>query len=245
MRLNKKESNVKRRNATALVMLLMAALSVEAQQNGTVNGAILETAKKGVGDAFVTLTTVPNPAQRELRGIQLTAVTAKDGSYRFTNVPAGDYRICAQVPGTKLVNPCDWGKPAVTVKVAAGATVDAGSLTLEEGYVLEVDVDDPQDLIALTKRRFQVGHLHFMVRGNGYTLPLVPTPLKKIDSQYSYVVPFDTDLEVMGYYGGFLISDPDAKSKAKNGDTLVWTVKFAKNDPPKPLKVAVGGVVGR
>jgi hypothetical protein len=145
-----------------------------------------------------------------------------------------------QAPGTKFLNPCDWQDQVPTVQVTGKTGVNAGTIEIPDGYLLEVDVKDTQGLIAQFKRRNQQAHLSFSVRGAKRLHVLAPSPGKTLDSQFSFVVPFETDLELITLASLYDVADEESKSEQRD-NVLVRKLRFAKNDVPKPVKIAVNG----
>jgi hypothetical protein len=54
------------------------------------------------------------------------------------------------------------------------------------------------------------------------------------------VVPFETDLELITQASLYDVVDEESKSEQRD-NVLVRKLRFAKNDGPKPVKIAVNG----
>jgi len=81
-------------------------------------------------------------------------LAAGDGSFRFSDVPAGRYVICAHIPqlyqrevDRPYVDSCVWREFAQTVAVSDGQQLAAVSLIATVAHVLRVRVDDPAGLL--------------------------------------------------------------------------------------------------
>jgi hypothetical protein len=68
---------------------------------------------------------------------RVTSVSAADGSFQISNVPAGSYRVTANFTNEPIA---DWVADLVPVTVAAGATVSGVQIQADSGGVLEVTV---------------------------------------------------------------------------------------------------------
>lgn len=221
--------------------LMIPILCTMAYAQSMVSGILVDSAQKEIGDAYVIIGIVPAAPPAVTAPFFSTTITGRDGSFRFGNVPAGEFRICTQTPGKKFLNSCDWLDKSPTVKTDGKAAADVGKIVLQEGYLLEVDIKDLQGLVGSYKKRQQEAHLGFAVKSSNRFHVLLPSLGKAADSQYSFVVPFDTDLELSIQASFFVVADEENKSEAR-GNQLIRKLRFAKNDPPKPIKVAVNGV---
>ena len=78
-----------------------------------------------------------------------------DGAFQFTQLPAGSYRLCAQVPQEKIrrgddrfVDSCGlWESVPPPVTLAAGETRKGAVVTVARGYLLKIRVNDPGKLL--------------------------------------------------------------------------------------------------
>ncbi len=224
-----------------LLAVLALRLAAQTTNGAPVSGALTGTDKKAIANAYVILSVIPAAPPAVTQPYHSITRTATDGKFRFDNVPAGDFRVCIQAPGTKLLNPCDWLDRVPTVHVVGRAAVDAGTLEIPEGYLLEVNLTDSQGLIALSKRRAQQAHLSFAIRGAGRSYIIGPTPGRPQDTQFSFVVPFDTDLELLTQVSLYDVADLDNKSEQRD-NLLVRKLRFARTDVPSAVRIAVNGL---
>lgn len=223
-----------------LTALLGLQLNGQVTEGAPVSGVLADSGKKAIPAAWVILSVIPAAPPTITQPFHSITRTGTDGRFLFENVPVGEFRICMQAPGTKFLNPCDWLDQVPTVKVASKAPVNAGTVEIGEGYLLEVDVKDNQGLIAQSKRRLQQANLSFAVRGTRRFHILLQSQGKAQDSQFSFVVPFETDLELITQASLYDVVDEENKSEQRD-NVLVRKLRFAKNDGPKPVKIAVNG----
>ncbi|HMD54027.1 MAG TPA: carboxypeptidase-like regulatory domain-containing protein [Phycisphaerae bacterium] len=113
-----------------LVLALFAGLAVitpsliraddSTTATGTITGKVIDASGNPVPGAKVSA----RLTKRVAGAPRLTATTADDGTFAINDVPAGSYNIMVR---DKTAGK---GKSDTAVKVAAGATADAGTITL-------------------------------------------------------------------------------------------------------------------
>lgn len=128
------------RNQMILLMgMLAAAMSVQGQ--GVVSGVLSDDKSKAYADGARVLVVRVAERPEGFEPFVSNAVTAKDGSYRIGNVPAGKYELCVNTNGGEFVDTCRWGKAAGTALVVNGGTAVV-NLSLTRGRVFTIDVKD-------------------------------------------------------------------------------------------------------
>lgn len=74
-----------------------------------------------------------------------------DGTFSLSNVPPGQYEICADAPNAAVLDPCEWtrgGAPRITIKGTAASPLPVMvEVKVETGYMLQVHLNDPQQLL--------------------------------------------------------------------------------------------------
>jgi hypothetical protein len=118
------------------------AVSVADGQGTPIPGAVIAYQReyRSTVDSAGRLT--PAPGESLARGIT-TADAA--GGVRISNLPSGNYAMCAYVPGAPYLDPCKWQTPIVTA--VSNGTVARRTITLTRGVFLNVHVDDPLSLL--------------------------------------------------------------------------------------------------
>lgn len=241
--------------------ILLASVSVWAQSSGaTVSGTLQDESGKPISKALVVLTIQPAPPPAVTKPYYAATESAADGTYMIGNVPEGEFRLCAQAPGTRFLNPCEWGggvagglggpvsgavegpSPGAPVLAVKGTTsVNAGITELVEGYLLRVEVSDTQNVVKDNVRKLGDAHLGFEVRGLGRTLLLRPIPGGRTENEYGVVVPFDVDLDLVTHFNKFEVADEEGLSAVAEKQ-LTRRMRFAKADAAKSVKIRVSGV---
>ena len=128
-----------------------------AQPAGTaqVTGAVLKTQGVPVAEATITLVPVGKLGER-------TAAAAADGSFTFTGVAAGQYRITVTVPGLDFYT-------SGVFTVRPGAAVTLPGITLTISSTTSINVVASPDQIAVAEVHMQEQQRVFGVFQNFYT----------------------------------------------------------------------------
>ena len=106
---------------------------------GRIGGTVVTGDNTPVARASVAVQSQPNTGTAPFRA---SAFTEPDGSFVVPGVPAGGYRICVQVPGSALLNPCTWSTGPPSITTASGQAASLGTIRLETGYLLQVRLLD-------------------------------------------------------------------------------------------------------
>ena len=86
-----------------LAMMLAKSL---AGQDSPLLGQVRDERLRPIHGAQVSISVNPTPGSRDKPFYQ-SALTGPDGIYRF-RAPQGNYRLCAQLPNSNLLDNCTW-----------------------------------------------------------------------------------------------------------------------------------------
>ena len=119
--------------------------SVTAEDGAPVAGAVV---------SYTRITRLVGPAARARPApgeavVRSSISSDANGAFAVSNLPAGDYVLCAEAPSQPYLNPCKWSS-APKVTIAAGA-VHRPALVLKKGVFLKVRVNDPKGLLPPVK----------------------------------------------------------------------------------------------
>ncbi len=147
---------------------------VTAQIGGAVfAGTVVNVYRVGQGPAFST-----------------KAITAKDGTYAVTGLPAGTYRVCASDRGGTVVDHCLWPDFHSVVAVA-GAQSATADIQLKKATTLSVRVNDPGR--NLSRKAGDTVTPHVLV--GGFDMSGIFHPAREVKdaggSTYELVIPTD------------------------------------------------------
>lgn len=113
-------SSISRRDTIKSLFILAIALIPAAGQparlifTGTITGRLTGDDGTAISGGYVSLQLQPPyPKSRSLE-TEWNIKSASDGSFRFERLNEGVCKLCAQVPRSAWLNPCQWGlKPTV------------------------------------------------------------------------------------------------------------------------------------
>ncbi len=179
--------------ATAIsVLAILAQNSVAA----TITGKVVDTSNHAVPAAIVTISEAApsktDPPTFHGAGTQ----TAADGTFSFTNLDAGTYLVCSQVPHGSLLNPCQWTKTLPLVTVASSTATASITLTMQPGYRLPVRVNDPQNLLAANEGKTPGAHLLIGISGGYHFEEALIDSTDSAGRNVSLLVPFGVPIAV-------------------------------------------------
>lgn len=130
------------RSSVAVFNLVLSSLCF-AQNDTTVEGFVRDSSAKPIRGAILSLV----PAEATADSTIFSAVSHEDGSFLFTDVAAGKYRVCGLVLRGWYINPCIWGYPAPSVDVSAGQRASRVELVLPDGAALNIRLLDDQKVM--------------------------------------------------------------------------------------------------
>ena len=160
------------------------------------------------------------------------------GAYTLTGLRAGEYLLCPDAIGSDLINPCSWAMPTETVRVAAGQTVTGVDRAIARGRLIEVEVDDPGELLDQNEVAGRGVHLLAGVWGPDKRFHTARiTKSDKKSRTYAVAVPFDTpvSLDVRGRK----LDLEDDKGRAKKEDDAPVALTAARTSSRASVKVVV------
>ncbi len=123
-----------------LILLSYSALC----QAAKIQGVVIDDSGKPVAGIYAVAT-----AQSATDHSTYSSVTNSKGEYSFDALPPGKYSICIQSPGGPQLNNCQWAV-ATQATVAAAQTLGNQAITVTQGGLLKIRLDDPKQLIAHT-----------------------------------------------------------------------------------------------
>ena len=124
----------------------------QAQQSpGTISGIVYGPDGKPLPGTTVwanLVSAAPRPVKANSAIPTLKALTASDGLFTLSQVPLGDYVLCARNAGVAALNPCGWGT-APRIQVTNGRPSMTGQeVRMAAGVTLQVHLDDPAGHLA-------------------------------------------------------------------------------------------------
>lgn len=188
---------------------------------GEVQGSVVDEAGRPVSNARVLINkALPASSPRPLAppiitGPQVTARQA-DASGRFQagGLPPGQYVFCAQTTVQGLLDPCHWAATAPTLTVAAGQTITGVKITMANGAVVSIHLDDPKGLLKPVSgvTDFDCQFHAVTTKGHHYNAPITGASVNGRD--HAVTIPFGTALSIQVISPHLIVNDSSGKPAA-------------------------------
>jgi hypothetical protein len=128
--------------------------------------------------------------------VRRTVSCDANGAFSVSNLPVGEYLLCAEVPSGPYLDPCKWS-------LAQSTTVSAGSvarptIVLKKGVLLKIRVIDPAGLLPPVKEDLlhPLNLIVGVVFGEGAFLRATNTGVDGTGRDYQISVPAGTPLKL-------------------------------------------------
>ncbi|MCW5982620.1 MAG: hypothetical protein KIT09_31320 [Bryobacteraceae bacterium] len=214
--------------STILVGILTAGLSAFGQVSARMEGLVSSDDGQALEGVVLRYRRVPRIASISGRfelvpGEDVVdGATASDarGTFTVSNLPAGDYVVCAEVPSAPYLDPCKWSaSPMLTL--SAGA-VGRPAVVLRRGVFLRVRVNDPEGLLPAVKPGpMKAGNLIIGVRfGNGAFHGANITYVDGSGRDYAMVIPAGEPLFLWVFSRHVKLTDSD-RSPVDNSGAMI------------------------
>ena len=213
------------RTTLHLVFTLFLGSSLLAQSPATasISGTLRTEDGKSVS-AVVRLRSRTNPTMRPV------AVTpAPTGAFTLTNLPAGNYELCASVSSDPYTDPCVWTPSGTPVTLQPGQTLTGVVLTIKKASTLKVHVNDPGKLI---KDSREGAILMGVVAPNGQFFPAMRKNSNSNGNDYEVTVPFDQQFHFSIVPIGLSVADANNQDV---GDRQSIPQQHQSNGPTPPV----------
>jgi hypothetical protein len=214
--------------------------SVTAEDGAPLAGAVVSYARitRLVGPAARAR---PAPGEAVVRS---SISSDTNGAFAVSNLPAGEYVLCAEVPSGPYLNPCKWSSsPKVTI--GAGA-LHRPALVLKRGVFLKVRVNDPRGLLPpVTNDASRAPNLIIgVVFGSGAFLAAAITGADQSGRDYQMSIPAGVPLKLWVFSRHVTLTDSMALPvdnsggripfQAVAGQDQVFTLNVSGRDPQSP-----------
>ena len=221
--------------------LLLGCIPATAQ-TGSISGIVFGPDSKPLGGTIVwanLVSTPPKPGTANSSIPILKTVAAGDGSYTLSQVPAGDYVLCAKNSSVDALNPCAWGG-AVRVQIANGnLSVSGQAIRMAPGVTLQVHLDDPSGHLATHEGKTPGANMIVGVATAQGFHPLPITASSGNGRDYKLLVPFDVTNNVSVSTRFFKLNDEGGTPLSATGPTI--PVRFSAGTPAKVVNLRVVG----
>ncbi len=142
---------------------VLLTVTASGQQVGSISGSVTDEQGAMAPSALVVYSKIRAIGKDSLGraravgpGLDWGTRTGADGRFSVSNLPEGNYYLCAIGSQTNQLKSCEWGGQNTPVHVGAGQNVSGIRLILRTGALVNILVRDPNARVA-AGRRFAVG----------------------------------------------------------------------------------------
>lgn len=221
------------------VFMAIAGLSF-AQTAGTIEGQIVDERLRPIVGATVSISAVPR-AGVKFQPFLTSAVSARHGMFG-ASAPVGVFRICAQLPGSDLLDSCVWSRTPAEIAVTPSRTALVPPVVLRRGYAMTVEVEDVPQVLRKEAGKKGGPYLNVaMAAPNGMYAPLKRTSKTSGADEFVAFIPRDTPV-------GFALESQRLKVKDDKGKDLdlkqahKFEANIAGEKSPRRIKFRITGV---
>lgn len=222
-----------------------APQATQAQQANIISGSAISGTLKGedgtsvvAGSVFLTRTV---PAAGRVRQTEWSMKSGTKGEFRFDGLPSGQYTLCAQVPASLWLNPCEWGlKPPVVSISSQRGSVDV-TMVLKKGAVVPIRIDDPGRWLSQNEWKTKGAHLLVGVSNDNHVfLPASVTANDFTGRNYQLVIPFDAQARLVVSSAFFQLNDESGRQLARTAATSI-PITVPTGQKPTTIRLTVTG----
>ncbi|MBI1898206.1 MAG: carboxypeptidase regulatory-like domain-containing protein [Acidobacteria bacterium] len=211
---------------------------------GVITGSLTGDDGTHIGGGYVTLRRLPPHPQR-VRQTSWTAVTAAGGAFRFEGLNDGTYQLCAQVPRSTWLNPCEWGAQPPVVVLSAAQGFAVVTLVIKKAAVVPIRLDDPGQLLAQDEGRTPGANLLIGVANDArWFRPAAVTSRDVGGKNYQVLVPFNSTVNIIVSSPFFQLADAGGVPLPRTRATAI-PVTVPAGQQPAPIRLRVTGGGGR
>ena len=181
----------------------------------------------------------PHPIR--LRQTEWTTVTGPGGAFQFARLLEGRYRLCAQVPRSTWLNPCEWGLERIVVAVSAAQPVANPVVVMKKGVAVAIRMDDPGQLLFQYEGKTPGAHVLIGV-GND-ALAFIPAQVTSSDANgrnHQIVIPFNYQAKLTVQSSFYQLADAAGLALAR-ARAVAIPVTVAPGQQPAPITLKVTG----
>lgn len=228
-----------------LIVATVALLPCLAQQApvgdaGVITGTVRGEDGSSVTGAYVTLhlSFISRPALRQRLQTQWGLYSGPDGSFRFSGLGVGTYRLCVQAPRTVWLDPCEWGFAVPSVTLTSAQRSQSITVPLRKGVEVPIRIDDASQVLLQSEGRIAGAHLLVGVRTPASTFrPAVLASQEAAGRTLHVVIPFDKPVHVEVASSFFKLADSSGAAFSRPGTAIPVMIPAGQKAPTIRLSV--------
>ena len=188
------------------------------------------------------------PLARRDPPVARRTVISPNGSFNFPSLPFGTYLLCTSTPKTVWLDSCDWGQQGVTATISAEQPTAAAAISVQQGALVGIRVNDPGQNLALHEGRTPGGHVLLGVEADGRVFKQAFIASQDQSGRdYRILIPFDRPLRLSVGSGLFKLSDVSGRALPALGNTIplmVPSISTSASQPGSPSATVVLSLTG-
>lgn len=230
------------RKLSVALIFMMPCLAQQTRLNfsGVITGTLSGDDGTAIVGAYVSLALAP-PHPKRLRRTDWTVVTGAGGTFQFGGLSDGRYQVCAQVPKSTWLSPCEWGSQGSVISLSSTQPVADIKVTLKRGTAVVIHLDDPGRILSQYEGKAPGAHLLIGVANNSFTFrPALITSRDANGREYQVVIPFNTPVKLVLYSSFFQLTDATGLSLPR-AQTVAIPVTVVAGQVAPTIKLDVTG----
>jgi hypothetical protein len=218
----------------------LAAQATGFNRPGQIAGSLTGEDGSAIAGAFVSLELLP-PYPKRLPKTTWTSVTGGGGAFQFDQLIAGKYRLCAQVPGSTWLNPCQWGSKSPLFTVTPAQPVADASLVMKRGVAIPIRVEDSGQLVSKHEGKTPGALLTLGVSNDAYAFQVARLVSRDSSSQtLEIIIPFNSPRRIVVRSAYFQLADAAGAALSSARATVIPVAVLA-GQKPVELRLKVTG----
>lgn len=208
---------------------------------GMITGSLTGNDGTSIVGGYVTLQ-LRAPYLKGLPQTHWSAVTGAGGSFQFGRLSQGSYELCAQVPGSAWLNPCEWGLQPPVVVLSSTQRVASVTMVLTGGAVVPIRVNDPAQLLPQNEGKTPGAHLLIGLTNDAAVFR--PAPVISQDAagrNQQIVIPFNHPVNLSVYSSFFQLASTNGVPLPRTAATIPIAVSLGQQPVAITLLVTGGG----
>jgi hypothetical protein len=170
-------------------------------------------------------------------------ITGTGGGFQFVGLPEGSYTLCARVPNSTWLNPCEWNLPTPIATILRSNPNATATITLKSGADVPIRIIDAGQLLAQNEGKTPGAGLFLGVSSPGFFFHTVPLATQDSNGRnYHIVVPFNTELTLVLHSSFYNVNDRNGVALTKVGSTKI-PLLVTTGQQVAPLQFTISGVV--
>lgn len=223
------------------VCFLSCFAQTSLNSTGVVSGKLTGEDGSAIAGARVGLLLQPPSSQGKAAQPFWAATSDVHGSFQFSRLNGGTYKICVEAPNTAWLNPCEWALGPPSASLSSAQPTASVNPVLKKGAAVLIRIDDPGNLLSQNEGKTPGAHLLVGVGTAAFSFHTAPIVSQDAAGRYQQVIlPFNSTTSLVVRSSFFKLSDANGVSLPA-GATIPITVPTGQVAPIIRLIVTGAG----